>query len=167
MIGNNEEFERLPSGIILFKGKTYIPPSLREIVISQHHDAITAGHPGVKRTRELIERQYWWPDLLSDIQKYVKGCTPCQSDNPTRSKRTAPLNPMDISTLPWEKISVDIIGPLPESNGFNAILVIVDYHTKMKILCPTTTELTAYGTAELFRTNVFKRFGLPRKVVSD
>ena len=50
MIGNNEEFERLPSGIILFKGKTYIPPSLREIVISQHHDAITAGHPGVKRT---------------------------------------------------------------------------------------------------------------------
>jgi hypothetical protein len=37
----------------------------------------------------------------------------------------------------------------------------------MKILCPTTTELTAYGTAEIFRANVFKRFGIPRKVVSD
>jgi hypothetical protein len=74
---------------------------------------------------------------------------------------------MPIAKTPWEFISVDIIGPLPPSLGFNAVMVVVDYLTKMKILIPTTTELTSRGTAELFRTHVFKRFGLPTKVVSD
>ena len=84
------------------------------------------------------------------MTNYIQGCSLCQQVNPNRHKKTAPLYPLDISTIPWEKISVDIIGPLPLSQGFNAILVIVDYHTMMKILCPTTTELTAYGTVELF-----------------
>jgi len=47
------------------------------------------------------------------------------------------------------------------------IMVIVDYFTKIKIIIPTNAELTAAGTAELFKTHIFKRFGLPRGVVSD
>jgi hypothetical protein len=74
---------------------------------------------------------------------------------------------MPIARKPWERISVDLIGPLPESLTYDAILVIVDYGTKMKILVPTTIELTTMGTAELFRQHAFKRFGIPEKVVSD
>ena len=74
---------------------------------------------------------------------------------------------MPISTTPWGRISVDIIGPLPESLTFNAILVMVDYATKMKILVPTTVELSSKGAAELFKIHGFKRFGFPGEVVSD
>ena len=79
----------------------------------------------------------------------------------------APLNLLPVSQKPWEKILVDIIGPLPESLTYDAILVIVDYGTKMKILIPTNVELTAAGTAELFHHHAFKRFGIPEGVVSD
>jgi hypothetical protein len=60
------------------------------------------------------------------------------------------LHPLPAAQKPWENISIDLIGPLPPSFGHNAILVIVDYHTKMKILTPTTTELNARGTAEIY-----------------
>jgi len=74
---------------------------------------------------------------------------------------------MDPASEPWERISVDLVGPLPKSQGYDMIMVVVDYFTKIKIIIPTNAELTAAGTAELFKTHIFKRFGLPRGVVSD
>ncbi len=35
-------------------------------------------HPGIFKMNELIGRQYWWPTMLSDVKKYVKGCDACQ-----------------------------------------------------------------------------------------
>ena len=83
MIHTSDDWEQLTNGIILFKGCTYVPPSLRETVLSQHHDSITSGHPGIKRTREQIECQYWWPDLIVDVTNYVQGCSLCQQVNPS------------------------------------------------------------------------------------
>src|SRR6267143_2831187 len=49
----------------------------------------------------------------------------------------------------------------------DAILVIVNYFTKMKVLIPMNIELTSLGVAELFKTHAFKRFGIPKEVVLD
>jgi hypothetical protein len=68
---------------------------------------------------------------------------------------------------PWEDISADLIGPLPESKGHNAILAIIDRFSKMIRLIPTTTEITALRLAELYRDNIWKMHGLPRRITSD
>jgi hypothetical protein len=62
---------------------------------------------------------------------------------------------------------MDFIVELPESNGFNAILVCVDRFTKMAHFCPTTTNITSEGTADLYLRYVFKLHGLPTDIVSD
>src|SRR5882757_9603232 len=105
--------------------------------------------------------------MEEDIKKYVEGYQGCQQNKPDRQKKKALLNPIPIALSPLERISVDLIGPLPESMGYDAIMVVVDYLTKMKMLIPTTIKLTALGAAELFKAYIFKRFGLPRGVVSD
>ena len=65
-------------------------------------------------------------------------------------------------------MSVDIIGPLPKSRGYNAIMVVVDQgNTKQVIAIPTTIEQTAEGTARLYRDHVFKRVGLFKRIISD
>jgi hypothetical protein len=46
-------------------------------------------------------------------------------------------------------------------------MVVVDSFTKMKVLLPTTTHITTKGVALLFQTQVFKRFGMPTKIISD
>ncbi len=58
-----------------YDGRVYIPQktSLRGEIISRSHDHITAGHPGIEKTKELILREFWWPKLKKDVEAYVKG----------------------------------------------------------------------------------------------
>ena len=75
-----------------------------------------------------------------------------------------PLHPHAIPSKPWEHISIDLIGPLPESQGYNAVLVIVDRFSKMIILIATNTELTAVGTACIYHDHVWSKHGLLIKI---
>ena len=54
-------------------GQMYIPDddSLCMYIITSHHDSPIAGHPGYQKTQELIERQYYWPRLATDIRSYI------------------------------------------------------------------------------------------------
>ena len=134
---------------------------LREDIIRDHHDSVAAGHPGWYKTQELVTQNYWWPYIQSDIRKYVDGCETCQRSKTHRQKPKAPLNPNEVPSGPWEHISVDLIGELLESQGFNAILVIVDSFSKMIIVIPTNMELTAMGMARIYRDQVWSKHGLP------
>ena len=63
---------------------------------------------------------------------------------------------------------MDFITDLPPTNRFDSILVIVDQGlTKGIILLPCTKTITAEETAELLLNNLYKRFGLPDKIISD
>jgi len=55
------------------------------------------------------------------------------------SEQDFPFTHINGTTLsqPWGIISVDLVGPLPNSNGHNAILNIVDHFFKMGIAVPT------------------------------
>ena len=60
-----------------------------------------------------------------------------------------------------------MIGPLPEAQGFDAILVVVDFKTKQIIAIPTTIELSSLGWAKLYRDHVYAYHGLSDKIISD
>ena len=62
---------------------------------------------------------------------------------------------------------MDFITQLPDSNGFDAILVVVDRFSKMGIFIKTHTTATAEDLANLFVEFVFSRHGLPSNIVSD
>jgi transposase InsO family protein len=50
----------------------------------------------------------------------------------------------------------------------NTIMVVVDQGcTKGMVLIPCTTHITSEETAELYMQHIWKRFGLPQKVISD
>ena len=62
---------------------------------------------------------------------------------------------------------MDFIVGLPESNGFNSILVVVDRLSKMAHYIPTTEEVTSEQVAKLFFDKIFKHHGIPDSLVSD
>ena len=62
---------------------------------------------------------------------------------------------------------VDLIGELPESNGYNAICIVVDWFSKQIHAIPTTTNLTAKGMAKIYRDHIFHLHGLPSKIIHD
>ena len=53
---------------------------LRREIVSQYHDAPTAGHPGVVSTLFSISQDYWWPKMKDFVKQYVRGCATCQAN---------------------------------------------------------------------------------------
>ncbi|SJL10435.1 uncharacterized protein ARMOST_13821 [Armillaria ostoyae] len=156
-------------GILYYDNRTYVPrhSALRGEIIAQSHDHITAGHPGIAKTRELVQREYWWPKIQKDIEAYVKGCETCQRTKSNTQAKSAPLHPNAIPTEPWTHVSVDMVTGLPDSNGHDALLVVVDRFSKAIILVPCNVELSAAGWARTLRDHVYAHHGMPQVVISD
>ena len=60
-----------------------------------------------------------------------------------------------------------MIGLLPQSKNNDAILVVVDRLTKMIQIIPTSVGITSKKVAELYKNNIWKLHGIPRKMISD
>ena len=75
--------------------------------------------------------------------------------------------PMPPGKRPWEEIAMDFVGELPESEGYNAILVITDQFTKMQRYIPVRTTWTAIDVANAYINEIWKHFGLPKAITSD
>jgi len=74
---------------------------------------------------------------------------------------------LEIPQEPWQEISIDIIGPLPRSNGMDTIMVIVDQFTKIIQLKVTTMNISSEGITEIYRDDIWKLHGVSRKILSD
>src|SRR6266436_708087 len=60
-----------------------------------------------------------------------------------------------------------MIGELPDSKGYNAILVVVDRLSKQIHAIPTVTSLDSARVAQLFLEHVWHHHRLPEEVISD
>jgi hypothetical protein len=129
--------EKLFIWLLIGKEETEVEESDKGKIIQEYHDSPTVGHPGVKKTLDLIRRRKLsWKGIWRDVQLYVKGCLICQKVKPKIGPSSDPLHPLPIANGPWEIISWDLIGPLPESWTYNAIITMVDTKTKAVKLEP-------------------------------
>jgi hypothetical protein len=156
-------------GTLFYKDQAYVLAYLHHRILTLHHDHPTARHPRQFKTEELVKHDYWWPGMGTFIRKYIEGCTLCQQMKSDTHPSTPPLTPIPSSvTCPFSHISIDLITNLPESRGFDSVMVVVD-HGLMKgvILSPCKKTITSEGIAQLFFKKVFLRFGLYNKIISD
>ena len=158
--------------ILFYKGKNYIPRNteLRREIVQNFHDHETAGHPGEIGTYNAVRQHYWWPGLRTFVKNYVQGCGICQQFKIDRSPSKPTYIPTEgaKSLRPFANCSMDLITDLPPADGYDSILVVVDQGlSKGVILVPCNKTLTSEDTARLLLENLYKRFGLPDKIISD
>ena len=77
------------------------------------------------------------------------------------------LQPLPIPEAWWDTISIDFIVKLPESNGYNAVMNVVDSISKHAHFIPTNTTITALGAARLYLMHMWKHHGLLRQFISN
>lgn len=136
---------------LFYRGCLYVPnhDPLKLEILKSYHDAASAGHAGREKTFELISRDYYWPSMRNYIGKYVRNCYICQRSKPSNHKKFG------------------VLRPLPRSQEFDAIMVVVDRLTKMRHLIPCHTTATSQEVASLYLQNVWKLHGLPYYITSD
>jgi len=62
---------------------------------------------------------------------------------------------------------MNFVGELPESEGFITILVITDWFTKIQYYIPAKMTWTAEDVANIYITEIWRLYGLPRHITSD
>jgi transposase InsO family protein len=109
--------------------------------------------------------------MVRDVTAFVMTCTTCLKTKPNNKRPYGLLRTLPVSTRPWEAIGIDMVGPLPESKSrdatFDNLTVIINLHSGYVILVPSRLNYRARDVAELIFSEVYKRHGLPRRIVSD
>ena len=88
--------------------------------------------------------------MLTDIKKYVLGYEQCQITKTDQQRKQNPLHPNKVLQHPWDIFSLDLVGPLPISKGYDRVLVVVDRFSKMAcyILITMNITITLKGVAK-------------------
>ena len=103
--------------IKIYKNKIIIDPEPAEIskILKEFHSDVIAGHTGFHKTYKKIKQKFLWPNMKSDIANFIKHCDSCQKNKIIRKKT---LQPMEITTTAktsFEKIFLDIVGPIQDT----------------------------------------------------
>ncbi|KAK8786810.1 hypothetical protein V5799_023415 [Amblyomma americanum] len=171
---------RLPSlclrGGVLYKknsassGKSYllvIPAAFRHEILLACHDEPTSGHLGFTRTLARVRQNYYWPNLASCVKRYIRTCRECQRRKTPPLKPPGMLQPIMPPNIPFEQVSMDILGPFPLSSGGNRwIAVATDYLTRYAET-QALPQGTAFEVAHFFMRAIVLRHGAPSVVITD
>lgn len=140
----------------------------RALLLHDAHDSPIAGHLGFEKTYENMRRTFYWPRMARDVKAYIASCEQCQRSKPLLQRTPGLFKPLAVPSQRWDTISMDFIGPLPETpRGRNSITVFVDKLSKQVHFCPSHTTDKASDVARTFFDQVFRLHGMPRTIVSD
>jgi len=101
------------------------------------------------------------------VKKYFTDCDMCQQMKNHPQQPFGLLMPNKVPNGPWEIISMDLITQLPESNGYNAICVIIDRLTKRAHFIPINNWFSSKDMAQLLYNKVYPLHRLPLQIISD
>lgn len=107
----------IENNMLFYNDKLYVPESLCLMIMIACHDSPLAGHFGQHKTKELVERDYWWPKMTAMIELYVKMCDVCQQTKTLRHKVHGLLHLLPIASERWRSVTMDFITELPECDS--------------------------------------------------
>ncbi|KAH0628116.1 hypothetical protein JD844_008861 [Phrynosoma platyrhinos] len=133
-------------------------------VLENCHENHASTHHGISRTLALVESQYYWTSVTSDVKQWVSACQPCQL-----AKNTA-IAPSQFQTIkaeePWTVIIIDLMGPFSATSKNNVYAILLtDIFTKWAVALPLH-ELSAAEVAKAIVRASFC-YGPPQKIAVD
>ena len=139
-----------------------VPDSFQRAVFDIIH---AISHPGICATKCLILSRFVWKRAAADITAWSCGCLSCQRGKITKHVHVKPLH-IPVPGRRFSHVHVDLVGPLPISEGCTYLFTIIDYTTRWAEAVPLATTSAANCACALFRGWI-ARFGVPAALTSD
>ncbi|XP_072022131.1 uncharacterized protein [Amphiura filiformis] len=144
-----------------------VPQTFRTQVMKLAHESILGGHQGPSKTSDKVLSNFYWPGAQADIRRYCHSCDICQRTIPKGRVTKVPLGEMPVIDTPFERVAVDLVGPIHpcSDRGHRYIIVLVDYATRYLEASPMKSIEAEKVAEEL--VVMFTRLGFPREVLTD
>jgi len=161
-------FDQAECGVTVCLNLIQTPPiHRRNDLIEENHASALGGHKGVTKTYHRLRQRYYWTNMKEDIQVYIHNCMGCQRKKLVRIKGRQPMMLTDTPGSAFDKVALDIMGPLPiTAQGNRYVLTAQDLLTKYLITVPLTNA-TSIDIADGLRKYLVSYFGSPRTILTD
>jgi predicted aspartyl protease len=144
-----------------------IPKDMRSDIIVAAHDHVLAAHYGVAKTYQKIKSRYYWVGMFADIEHWVRSCPSCNTRKTPKTNRKASLQPIPPAEQPFERVSIDCVGPITRSKrGNRYIVVLTDYLTRWPEAF-AVRSIKAKVIADLLFKQIVCRHGTMKMLLSD
>ena len=170
-----EQFKVLSDGLLYRLDRSAYDEERWQVIVPESHiDAALrlahclpiSGHGGFQITRARLERFAYWPQIVSDVKKFIQKCQVCVRFKPSKDA-PAPLQRYPDVDHPFQRVHMDLMGPLNcSTSGFKYILTVIDALTRYLIAVPLRSK-EAREVAQAFVKNVVCRHGTPVQLVTD
>ncbi|CAD7087805.1 unnamed protein product [Hermetia illucens] len=141
----------------------------QERIIKSAHTGLLGDHRGINSCEEIIRRSYTWKNLKRDIKTlrhYIKRCELCQKYKIIRRNLKSPMVVQKLKSEPFERIQVDIVGPIQIKDHEQKIMTIQDNCTKYVRFIPVAS-LRAREIVNKILNNWIVYFGIPKEILTD
>ncbi len=147
----------------------WLPTSMTGEAIKAAHCGRFAGHGGLFRTLQGIQKSFWWPSMSGDVAQFIKSCNTCLRCKDPQHFRSghAEMQPWEVPDMPNQRVHIDLMGGLKTTkSGKKYILVMTDAHSKWTEVV-AIEDKSAAVVAKAFFERWVCRFSCPLLVVSD
>lgn len=165
-IGNNMNMNGLKLRIAEAKIEVNNKDEQNALLKQYHDNHVTGGHCGTTKMTKKLSEKYRWNTMNKDIQNYVRNCAKCKVNKP-KNRTVEPMIITDTPSKPFEKISIDTIGPLQMSeNGNKYAVTMVCELSKYLVIAPIPNK-EANTVAKAILQNLVLIYGPVRIILTD
>jgi hypothetical protein len=148
--------------------KLYVTAENRSKLVMYYHENL--AHLKTDSIFDIIDARYWWPMMKRDINAIVIRCPKCQLSAPAGDGRVfSPRNVQALPNvpLPFQRIGLDFVGPLPiTKNGNRYLITAIDYASRWPKAVPVKDMSTATVAKFLF-DHIIADWGSPLEIITD
>jgi hypothetical protein len=135
-------------------------------ILDHCHASPYGGHYGAFRTNAKVwQSSFYCPTMYDDAKLFVRHCCQCQRHGNINTRDAMPLT-LNLHIDIFDVWGIGFMGPFPNSEGCQYILVVVDYVSKWVEALPCRATNVMHSK-KMFHEVIFPRYGVSRIVISD